>query len=65
LFFILRGRSAKQIGEIMSLSKRTIESYIENIKSKFGCNTKADLLLLAMTNGYMGNIPPRFIQHTK
>lgn len=65
LFFILRGRSAKQIGEIMCLSKRTIESYIENIKSKFGCNTKSDLLLIAITNGYINHLPARFTQQSK
>jgi DNA-binding CsgD family transcriptional regulator len=62
LFLILRGKSARQAGEIMSLSKRTIESYIENIKNKFGCSTKVDLLVLAMSHGYMNNIPSRFIQ---
>jgi DNA-binding CsgD family transcriptional regulator len=62
LFFLLRGKTAKEIAEIIGLSKRTIESYIEQIKSKFGCNTKTDLLLLAVVNGYMNIIPPRLLQ---
>jgi DNA-binding CsgD family transcriptional regulator len=57
LYYILRGKSAKQIAETMSLSKRTIESYVENIKNKCGSHTKADLLVLAISNGYMNYIP--------
>lgn len=62
LFLILRGKTAKQIAEIMDLSKRTVEFYIENIKNKFGCNTKSDLLLIGIANGYLNNIPPRFTE---
>ena len=64
LFFTLRGKSAKQIGEIMQLSKRTIESYIESIKNKAGCQNKADLLVLAVSQGYMNFIPPQFLQYS-
>ncbi len=62
LFFILRGRSAKQIGEYIHLSKRTIEFYIENIKNKFGCHSKSELLVQAVSMGCMNIIPPRFLQ---
>jgi DNA-binding CsgD family transcriptional regulator len=65
LFLILRGKSAKQTGEIMSLSKRTIESYIENIKNKFGCESKSDLITIAIDHGYMRNIPSRFLNSIK
>ena len=61
LFLLLRGKSAKQIAEVLQLSKRTIESYVEQIKNKFGCSTKADLFYLAITAGYMNIIPPRFL----
>lgn len=61
LFFLLRGKTAKKIAEIMQLSKRTVESYIEQIKNKFGCENKAELLYLATTNGYINVIPTRFL----
>ena len=62
LFLLLRGKSAKQIAEALQLSKRTIESYAEQIKNKFGCHTKAELFYLAITHGYMNIIPPRFLE---
>jgi DNA-binding CsgD family transcriptional regulator len=61
LFFTLRGMTAKQIGEKICLSKRTIEAYIENIKNKFGCHSKSELLIRAVKMGYMDIIPPRFL----
>ncbi len=62
LFCILRGMTAKQIGERIQLSKRTIESYIENIKNKFGCRTKSELFDSAINKGYVNVIPARFLQ---
>jgi DNA-binding CsgD family transcriptional regulator len=63
LFYTLRGKTAKQAAEILNLSKRTVESYIENIKNKFGCNTKSDLLLIGIANGYLNYIPSQFVTH--
>lgn len=42
LFFYLRGKTIKNIAEIMRISARTIEEYINNIKKKTGLNTKYD-----------------------
>lgn len=61
LFLLLRGKTAKQIAEVLNLSKRTVESYIEQIKNKFGCHNKAEVLYLAMTQGYLNMIPQRFL----
>lgn len=41
---ITKGKSANEIADLFGLSKRTIESYIENIKIKLNCFTKSDLL---------------------
>lgn len=60
LFFLLRGKTAKYIAEVMQLSKRTVESYIEQIKNRFGCENKTELLYLAIINDYMNVIPIRF-----
>ncbi|KTD40549.1 helix-turn-helix transcriptional regulator [Legionella parisiensis] len=40
VFLLIRGKSAKEIGALLSLSKRTIEPYIENIKNKMDCKNK-------------------------
>src|SRR3990167_2895100 len=53
LFLMLRSKTAKQIGEILHLSKRTIEFYIVNIKNKLGSQSKSDLLCIAIQHGYM------------
>jgi DNA-binding CsgD family transcriptional regulator len=42
--FILRRLSAKEIGKILSISARTVEKHIENIKCKLNVKTKAELL---------------------
>ena len=39
-----QGKSAQMTGAILGLSQRTVESYFENIKTKLGCSSKADLL---------------------
>lgn len=41
--FFLKGKSAREIGELTGLSRRTVEHYLENIKSKIGCFSKSEL----------------------
>lgn len=57
IFYILRNKAAKTIASILNISTRTVEHHIENIKSKFNCRTKTDLILTAMDNGFMNVIP--------
>jgi DNA-binding CsgD family transcriptional regulator len=49
---LVKGKTAKWIADKLGLSKRTIESYIDNIKSKMGCVNKAELLVAAIKHGY-------------
>ncbi|HIC7359607.1 TPA: LuxR C-terminal-related transcriptional regulator [Legionella pneumophila] len=62
VFLLIRGKSAKEIGALLSLSKRTIESYIENIKNKMDCRNKAEILVKAVLNGYHNYFPARLQQ---
>lgn len=48
LFYVLQGKSARQIAELLHLSKRTVETYYQNIKNKLGCETKTELLVRAI-----------------
>lgn len=41
---LIRGKTAKEIGKILNLSPRTVESYLENIKSKLSVDSKAELI---------------------
>ena len=57
VFLLIRGKSAKEIGVLLSISPRTVESYIENIKNKMDCKNKAEILVKAVLNGYHTYIP--------
>ncbi|OGT29789.1 MAG: hypothetical protein A3E87_05505 [Gammaproteobacteria bacterium RIFCSPHIGHO2_12_FULL_35_23] len=60
LFFILRGKTIKGIAKILNLSARTVECYIEQLKLKFNCHTKSQLISTAIEQGYLNNIPEIF-----
>lgn len=42
----LKGKSAREIADHMDLSRRTVEQYLDNIKSKLGCISKSELFEL-------------------
>jgi DNA-binding CsgD family transcriptional regulator len=44
LEWIYLGKTLKETAEYLDLSQRTVEYYFENIKNKFGCRTKSELL---------------------
>lgn len=44
LYWLVKGMTAKEIGKKLNLSYRTIEDHIDKIKSKFGCDTKSQLI---------------------
>lgn len=47
LYHLVRGMTAKEIARILNLSPRTIEFYIENMKKKFSCVNRIDLIAKA------------------
>jgi LuxR family quorum-sensing system transcriptional regulator SolR len=49
---IPQGRTAKEIAEILNISMRTVESHIENIKDKYLCNRKADLIVKLLNTNF-------------
>lgn len=50
----LKGKSAKNIGEKLGLSPRTVEFYLANIKNKLSCHTKPELISLLNHMGKLG-----------
>lgn len=64
VFLLIRGKSAKEIGAILALSKRTVESYVENIKNKMNCKNKAEILVEAVLSGYHTYLPASLNQAT-
>ena len=61
LFYLLRGKSTKFIANILNISCRTIEFHIDNIKAKFSCRSKSELICTAMQKGYMTIIPDNVV----
>ena len=43
LYYTLKGRTAMEIGDILMISPKTVESYIAAAKNKLGCDTRAEL----------------------
>ena len=57
LYFILRGKSAKEISTILNLSSRTVEVYLNNLKLKFNCINKSQLIEFSIVEGYINFMP--------
>ena len=46
LSHVVRGKTSKEIGMQLDISRRTVEHHIENIKYKTNCHSKAELINL-------------------
>lgn len=62
LFFTLRGKTAKAIALNLQISVRTVETHLSNIKNKFACHNKQQLIEQATYADYMSLIPKTLIQ---
>ena len=65
VFFLIRGKSAKEIAKILHLSYRTVEFHMENIKNKLNCNTKSEVIETAIEQGFLYYIPESLRQHDR
>jgi len=61
LFFLLRGKNVKEISQFLNLSPRTIEDYVNQLKLKFNCSSKGELIEKAIDHGYIYMIPTGII----
>ncbi len=55
ILHLLRYKTVKDIARILQLSPRTIEDYIARLKCKLDCNTKAELIEVALQKGFLDN----------
>lgn len=62
LFYLLRGFSVPMIAERLFVSKRTVESHIENIKLKLDCFTRTELIEKALHYGWIGIMPKSILK---
>ncbi|OAI48280.1 hypothetical protein AYO45_05190 [Gammaproteobacteria bacterium SCGC AG-212-F23] len=44
LYHLVKGKTAKAIGKILSISRRTVEQHLENCKRKLKCANKQELI---------------------
>ncbi len=63
LFYLVRGKTTKEIAVILHKSKRTIEKRIDSIKYKLRCTTKSEITCKAIEYGFIHFIPSQFIMN--
>jgi len=69
LFYLIRGKTTKEIASIVNRSPKTIDKHVENLKAKLNCYNKSSLIAYAHSQGLMFIIPEillnRIIMTTK
>ncbi len=60
LFFLIRGKTAKEISLKLGISTRTVENHIINLKYKMKCNNRSQIVEKAICEG-LGSVIPKSI----
>jgi len=53
---LLKAKSVRGVAKLLSLSPRTVEFYLKNMKRKLNCNTKFELIDLVAKSEFLDNI---------
>lgn len=61
LFYLIRGKTAKEISLILTLSIRTVEKHIDHIRQKLHCSSKSEIISKAISLGFIYIIPSAFL----
>lgn len=56
-FYLIRGKTAKEIAQILNRSIKTIHTHVSNIKTKLKCHRKAQITEKLLSLGQLNNIP--------
>lgn len=51
LSLIVLGHTAKEVGQYLSISFRTVEAYINTLKFKLGCQSKREIIKMVIKTG--------------
>lgn len=62
VYYYIRGYTAKQIAQRLTLSYRSIESYLDNVRNKLGTNNKIDMMLRVIETGCFNKVPMSLYQ---
>ncbi len=57
LFFLLRGKTMKEIGSYLNISAKTVDYYLQQLRIKFDCHTRSQLVDKALACGLLFFIP--------
>lgn len=58
---LLLGKTMRETGEELFISPRTVETHLDNVKSKLGCHKKTDLMAMLFKNGFAQAILSRSV----
>lgn len=61
LFLLMRGKTVKEVASYLQLSFRTVEQYVEQLRNKFNCKSKSELICSAIEKGFFEFVPPSFL----
>ena len=50
---VSRGKTNKEIGNILFISDRTVQGHLKNIYQKFGVNTRTEAVAVALQHGFI------------
>lgn len=56
-YYVLHGKTAKEIASALLVSRKTVESHIHNIKTKIGVNKRSEFYDFAIANNLLNIIP--------
>jgi DNA-binding CsgD family transcriptional regulator len=62
-YFTLKGKSTKEIARILSISARTVQGHIEEVKLKLSVRTRSELFDFAFEHGLTQIIPTTLFQN--
>ena len=51
LKYVILGYSAKKIGNLLQISSRTVEGYVDKLKEKLGCSGRGEISFIAIKSG--------------
>jgi DNA-binding CsgD family transcriptional regulator len=53
LVLVARGRTDRQVGEVLGISQQTVHKHVEAAKKRFGARTRIQLVVLALSAGQL------------
>lgn len=61
IYWLLRGKTARETAVILHKSVRTIEHRLDKLKQKYNCPNKAALVAVCIENGFLNYLPRQLI----